>query len=220
MAGATRVLDGVYSLAQLDAIEPDAIIGELRAEAADASDVESLETSVRETVAALDAMCTRAMKVLLEHALAMEPSIAQPTRNVFASTVVAYAGRTSLLRERARDVAARGGAREPEAAAERVVEAAERVLGLRCAIIDGVLAVVAERARSLVTETDAKARDRREPEAVRKRASALRRELEAIASEPARIAMPLAERLAAWPEQIDEPDPSTEPSWADMIELD
>jgi len=217
MSSAKRLLDGVYSLSQLDALEPAAVVDALAGELTDAA---AIDTHVPVTVTALDALCARAMKQSLERDLAMDSSIGQPTRNVFASTVVSYAGRLSLLGDRARDVAARGGAGDPGAVAGSVVEAAERVLALRDAVIAAVLALVAERARSLVDETDTRARDRRLPESERKAASALRRELEAMAADPARVTRPLAQRLATWPEQIDEPDPASEPTWADMIELD
>ena len=69
-------------------------------------------------------------------------------------------------------------------------------------------------------EADARARDRKLDDAVRKKWSAWRRELEAVASDPMRVTSPIATRLASWPEQIDEPAPEAEVTFADMIEID
>ena len=74
---------------------------------------------------------------------------------------------------------------------------------------------------ALEAPADKRARDRTLDDATRKRASAVRRELEALAADPTRFASgPWATRIALHPEQIDEPDPAAEPTFADMIELD
>ncbi|MBC7975898.1 MAG: hypothetical protein H7138_13075 [Myxococcales bacterium] len=49
----------------------------------------------------------------------------------------------------------------------------------------------------------------------------MRRELEALVQDPARIASAaMTTRVAAWPVQIDEPAPEPERTFADMIEMD
>jgi hypothetical protein len=49
----------------------------------------------------------------------------------------------------------------------------------------------------------------------------VRRDLEAIAHQPEAIsAAPMATRAAAWPAQLDEPEPIPEPTLAELIELD
>ena len=49
----------------------------------------------------------------------------------------------------------------------------------------------------------------------------MRRDLEQLAGDPATIvAASFTARIAAWPEQLDEPDPGPEVTFADMIELD
>jgi hypothetical protein len=102
-----------------------------------------------------------------------------------------------------------------------VVDAARATLALREALRGEVLALIRERATAAIPDADRCARDRHLGEAQRKRWSAARRDLEVIAGDPTRIlAAPMAARLAAWPEQLDEPAPEPEVSFADMIELD
>ncbi|MEJ7599483.1 MAG: hypothetical protein WKG01_16365 [Kofleriaceae bacterium] len=102
----------------------------------------------------------------------------------------------------------------------QVVEAARQVLALREAIRDGVLELAREQARVAIPLADQHARDRMRNDAERRRWSAMRRDLEAIAADPAHLATaPLAARLAALPEQLDEPAPP-EPSLAELLELD
>jgi hypothetical protein len=57
------------------------------------------------------------MAIRIDHALAADTSLAQPSRKLFATTIIAYADRLGLLAERVRDVAARGGARDADAVA-------------------------------------------------------------------------------------------------------
>jgi hypothetical protein len=140
---------------------------------------------------------------------------------VFSATVLAYAADLGLLARRVHDTAVRGGAADPAGVAEQVVDAARWVLALRAGLRGGVLALVARRAAGAIEEADRNARDRKLDEKVRMRWSALRRDHEALAAAPERIAAaPLAARLAALPAQLDEPDPVAEPTFADMIELD
>ena len=52
-----------------------------------------------------------------------------------------------------------------------------------------------------------------EQNSARRTWSALRRELEAVAAQPERVAAAaLPARLASWPEQLDEPEPASEPT--------
>ena len=161
------------------------------------------------------------MRIRLEHALAGDASIAAPTRRVFVQTVVNYAGNLELLATRARDVADRGGSRDPDATAALVADAARTSLALRDATRQPILVLVRDLATAAVPDADARARDTQLADAERKRWSAARRDLEVLAAEPARItAAPFAQRLAAWPEQLDEPAPKPEPTLAELIELD
>jgi hypothetical protein len=95
------------------------------------------------------------------------------------------------------------------------------VLALRAAVRAGVLALIRDLAHAAAPDADRRARDRNLDEPVRRRWSAVRRDLEAVAADPARVlagAMPA--RLAALPDQLDEPDPEREVTFADMLELD
>jgi hypothetical protein len=221
---AQHVLDQAYTLARIEALEaqPGAYAEALAAELAPAAtlpELEARDAALFGALAQIDAMIVRAMKIRLEHALAAEPSIAGPTRNVFAHTIVGYAGRLSLLEERARDVAVRGRAANPGATAEAMVAAARSVLALRAAVRAGVLALIRDLANAAAPEADRRARDRSLDEPVRRRWSAARRDLEAVAADPERVlGGAMAARMGALPEQLDEPD--REITFADMIELD
>jgi len=224
--GAQHVLDQVHSLARIAALEAEPgryaeeLAGELPA-AASLAELEARDAALVGALGQIDAMIARAMRIRLDHALADDRSIAAPTRSVFAFTITGYAGRLPLLAERAREVAARGGAADPDGIADAVLDAARSVLGLRDAVRGGVLAVIRRLAEAAAPEADRRARDRNLDDAARRRWSAARRDLEAVAADPARVlagAMPA--RLAALPDQLDEPDPEREVTFADMLELD
>jgi hypothetical protein len=226
MASAQRVLDQVYSLAGVVALEgaPGAYAEALAAEvpaAATLPEIEARDAMLAGALAQIDAMLVRAMKLRLEHALADDASIGPPTRAVFAHTIVSYAGRLSLLEDRARDVAARGGAGNPGWVADAVVGAARKVLALGEAVRADVLALVRDLGQAAAPLADRHARDPALDEPTRRRWSAARRDLEAVAADPLRMASaPMAARMAALPEQLDEPAPGPELSFADFIELD
>jgi hypothetical protein len=232
MASAQHLLDQVQSPDRIDALaaEPGAyaacLAEELGAAGAVGDDVtldglDAVDAQLRRALGQIDAMIERAARIRLEHALAGDPAIGAPTRRVFASTIASYAGRIELLEARVADAAARGGAANPGDVAARAGDAVRSVLALRDAVRAGVLAVIRERAGDAAPFADRRARDRTLDESVRKRWSAARRDLEAIASQPEAIAAAaMAARLAAWPEQLDEPAQDREPTFADMIELD
>ncbi|MGE0401060.1 MAG: hypothetical protein AB7T06_30400 [Kofleriaceae bacterium] len=219
-----QALDRAHSLAQLDALDPAAVIAELEAEIPDATSLPELEARDAALAAALDAfdaIAIRAMKVRLEHALASDGSIGPPTRNVFAQTIVNYADNVALLGERARDLAMRGRAPSPDGVADAVMSAARASLALRDALRTGVLDLVRRLATASVPLADRNARDPKLDDTQRKRWSAARRDLETIAREPAAIGVaPMAKRMAAWPDQLDEAAVPPEPALADLIEID
>jgi hypothetical protein len=226
MSAAQHILDQARSLARIAELEADpaAYVERLAAELPAAATL--VELAARDAVLAaalgqIDAMIARAMRIRLDHALANDTSIGAPTRSVFASTITGYAGRLSLLEQRARDVAVRGRAADPDLVAEAVVEAARAALALRAALRDGVLALIREVAGAAVPEVDRRARDRRLDEPERRRWSAARRDLEAVAAEPERVlTAPMAARLGALPDQLDEPEIDREVAFADLLELD
>lgn len=149
MSAARRYLDQVHSLAKLDAIEPGEYARFVAGEAPAAlvvADLAAREAHLGAALDQLDAMIARAMRIRLDHALAADTAIPPPTRNVFATTIVSYADRLSLLAERVHDVAARGGSRDPGGITALVVEAARSVLDLREAMRAGVFALVRETA--------------------------------------------------------------------------
>ncbi len=214
---AQQLLDQAYSRARLEelAVEPGAYAERLAEELGPDFDA-ATDATLADALAQCDAIATRAMRVLLDGV-----ELAAPTRNVFAATVVGYAADLGLLARRVHDTAVRGGAADPAGVAEQVVDAARWVLALRAGLRGGVLALIARRAASAIEPADRSARDRKLDEPQRMRWSALRRDREALAAAPERIATaPLAARLAALPAQLDEPDPVAEPTFADMIELD
>jgi hypothetical protein len=224
--GSQHVLDQVQALSHIAALAADPAVYADRladelAGGTSQGELAARDDRLRDALARIDAMAERAMRIWLEHLLADDPSIATPTRKVFASTVVGYAGKLDVLETRARDVASRGGSIDPARTASRVVDAATSTLALRDALRRGVLALASELATAAAAVADREARDRRLDDRTRRAWSALRRELATVAAHPERIRdAPLAARLATWPEQLDDPDPASEPTFADMIELD
>ncbi len=226
MSAAQHLLDQIQSLARIDALEeaPEAYVELLARELGEAATLAALEArddGLRHALAQVDAMLERAARIRLEHTLAETTAIPAPTRKVFATTILGYAGRIELLAARARDVAARGGAAYPDDVADRVADVARGVLALREAVATGVLALVRDLAASAVPVADQRARDRALDDGARQRWSATRRELEALVQDPARIASAaMTTRVAAWPAQLDDPEPEPERTFADMIEMD
>lgn len=229
MSAAQHLLDQVQSIARLDALaaEPGAYadrlaaeLAEPEAEPADERALAHADAQLALGLARIDAMIERAARLRFDHVLADDSSLPAATRKVFATTILGYADRVELLEARVRDVAARGGARDPERVAMAVGDAARDIHALRSALRDAVLSLIRARATAAAARADQPARDRRLDDDARRRWSAVRRELEAVAADPARIALaPFAARVAEWPAQID--DASTpEPTFADMIELD
>ncbi len=224
--GARQVLDSLHSLAQLEAFaaDPGPYAHALATEvpAADSLDTfAARDALLTSALADIDAMIARAMRIRIDHDLASDTSIGAPTRKVFATTIVRYAGDLALLAERVREQATKGRAPAPDLVATAVVEAARWVLALRDRLWDDVLALVRTLAAASVEVADRHARDRSVDDRMRKRWSALRRDLEAVVTDPVRIASrPLDERLAAWPEQLDEPAAEPEPTRAELLELD
>lgn len=202
-------LDQVYSLPQLARFDPADYLAELALPSATTLEAfVARDAVVLGELAAIDAMIARVMKLRLEHV----DELAPPTRTVFATTIVQYAHQLDLLHQRVRSVA--------PAAVPAVMAAAEELLDLRAKLRTGVLELVRACAAGEVALADARARDRELAEAVRKQWSRARRDLEALAQDPSGIATPTAQRHAAYPEQLDEPETGPEPTFADMIELD
>ena len=226
MPPAQHLLDHVQSLERVDALERDpAAYAELIAAevpaAASLSELEARDAMLAAALTQIDAMIARAMRIRLDHALAGDSSIGAPTRTVFATTIIGYVDKLDLLGQRARDVAARGRAPDPDRIAELVLDAARAVLELRAAIRLGVLALVRRLATGAAPEADRQARDRTLGEPARRRWSAVRRDLETIAADPEHMLTgPMTARLAAYPDQLDEGPPEPEVTFADMLELD
>jgi hypothetical protein len=223
---ASQILDRVHSLASIEALEaePGSFATALHSELPGGITPDAIAARDAALAAALqriDQTAARVMRIRLDHVLANDTAIAAPTRKVFASTIVSYAHRISLLAERVRDVAVRAGAAHADAIAQSVIDAAEATLALRASLAIGVLELVRSCAREALPELEKLARDRTRDDAERMRHSALRRELEALVAAPDRVlAAPLADRLKTWPALLDEPPPEAEVTFADMIELD
>ncbi len=221
-----RILDQVYSLARLEAFEPPAFGEALEAELAalpaeTIADHEARDAAARAALAAIEELATRAMRLRLEYALAHEPAFGAPTRNVFAATIAQYEHDLPLLADRARSAASHGRAHDPDVTADLVVAAARAVLDVRAQLQQQVGASVQRLAAAALPDAEARARDRKRADPERTQWSAVRRDLARLAQQPTWVATaPLAQRMAALPALLDEPDPEREVSFADMIELD
>ena len=221
MSAARQILDQVHSLARIAELEadPDRYARELAAEVP--AELEPRDIELSSALGQIDATVARIMRIRLDDALANDTSIGPPTRNVFALTIVGYANDLGLLARRARDVAERGRAADPDRITELVIDAARSTLALREALRVGVLALIRELATAAIPDADRQARDRKLDDKPRMRWSAIRRDLEAIAVNPEHVrSAPMPARLAALPPQLDEPDPEREPTLAELIELD
>src|SRR5204862_7375897 len=132
-------------------------------------DLEVRDHALAVALAHVDATMARVMRIRLDHALASDPAadaaIAPPTRNVFTSTLGKYANDLPLLAQRVRDAAARGGARDPDAVAALVVEAARSTLALRQALRGPVLELVRDLAKSALPDVQRAATDRKRDDA-------------------------------------------------------
>lgn len=223
---ASQILDRVHTLASIETLasEPGAFATALADELPagnDAGAIASRDAALAAALQRIDDTIARVMRIQLDRVLAADTAIPPPTRKVFASTIISYANRLPLLAERVRDVASRARAANADAIADAVVDAAEATLALRDAVSSGVLELVQTCARSALPDVERLARDRTRDDAERMRHSALRRELDALATAPDRVrAAPLGDRLKTWPDQVDEPPAEAEVTFADMIELD
>ncbi|MEO6777498.1 MAG: hypothetical protein ABI467_31520 [Kofleriaceae bacterium] len=208
-------LDQVYSLAQLGRFEPAEYLAELAADTAlragagmTLEELAARDAGFAAELAAVDTMIARATKLRLELVGALAPA----TRNVFATTIVQYARQLDVLEQRVHSIA--------PAAVPAVMATARELLDLRAALHGGVLELVRRCSTAAIELADAHARDRELDDGMRKQWSRARRDLEALALDPATITTPTARRLAAYPEQLDEAATGPEPTFADMIELD
>jgi hypothetical protein len=223
--GAAQIIDRVHSLATAESLssEPGAFAEALSIELPaghTSAAIAARDAALAAALDRIDEMVVRVMRSQLDHVLAADTSIPPPTRKVFALTIISYANRLPLLAERVRDVAARSR-HDADAVADAVVRAAEATFALRDAVAGGVLELVVATARAALPEVEKLARDRTRDDAERTRQSALRRELEALTAAPDRVrAGPFADRLKTWPDQLDDPPPEAEVTFADMIELD
>ena len=217
------VLDRVRSIAAVDALASDACAAELAAElgaVTSLADLAARDAALVGALAAIDDFAARVMRLRLDHVLPDDSVLPAPTRKVFASTIATYTGRLSILEERVRDVAMRMRT-DADVLVDRVLAAARATLDQRDDLRAGVLGLVRSLAAATIPDADRRARDPDLDPAQRKQWSAARRDLEVLADEPARIAAaPMAARLAAWPEQLDEPAAKPEPTLAELIELD
>ena len=224
MTRAKHKLDAVQSLAAIEALDPASYAKDVIAESPAAvtiAELEARDAYLTTALQGIDDVVSRAMKIHLEHALAHDTSIGAPSRRVFAQTVASYASDLERLGDRARDLAARGGSANPAAIATTVVDAARASLDLGEELRAGVLDHVRATALAVIPDADRRARDDTTGEAIRKRWSTVRRDAEMVAEDPTRIlAAPFAKRIAAWPEQLDEPAPKPEVHPSDLIELD
>ena len=206
------MLDRIRSLAAFEAFVPADFAAEVARELPGSTTLADLAAGDAALVAALQAIDELAARMMRLHIDHIAPAMPLPTRRVFASTIVTYRDKLDVLADRVR---ATGADAAP------IVEAARATLAVRDAARDAVLAVVRERARTSITQADERARDIKLEDAQRKQWSRARRDLEAITDEPARIlAAPMATRMAAWDDQLDEPPEKPEPTLAELIELD
>src|SRR5688572_3336454 len=98
-------LDRATSLAQIDAVEIDAVIDELRESIIAPSSVSmsafiDLDAALRAAVGGVETYTTKSTRVRLDHALAHQTALGAPFMKLIAATAAAYAGDLETLRDR------------------------------------------------------------------------------------------------------------------------
>lgn len=148
MSAAQQLLDRVRSLAAIAELEADpgryAQLLEVPAEP------EPRGAAITAALQSIDELAARVMRIRLDHVLAHDTTIAEPTRRVFATTIVGYADKLDLLAERVSSVASRAG--DPAPLVTAVVDAARATLALRMALRTHVLARVPPPAEPVAEE--------------------------------------------------------------------
>lgn len=223
MRAAQQLLDAVHSLGQIESLDAEAYVGRLVEEVGGGpvtlASLEATDDALRGAFLAIDAFSTRCMRIRLDHLLAGDTSVAPPMRKVLAGTVTNYAGDLRLLRERVVSVAMRVDPRGADETADRVVETARQVLGLRGELYERVLEIGKQLATERIAPARQAARDRYAEEPVRRKWTAALRDLEQIVERPTRIIE------ARWSERVatvvgpDEPlEEPPEPTRGELIE--
>lgn len=208
----TALLDRIQTLAAIEAFDPASYEVAAFGPAATIAELEQRDAQLTQALVEIDDTMGRFMRIRLEHVADAMPA---PTRRVFASTIANYAGKLAMLEDRVRST------RVAESIVQAVLGAARSTLDVREALRGTVLAQIQQLAARAIPDADRNARDPQLDDAQRKKWSQVRRDLEVLAAQPDRIAVaPMAKRIAAWPEQLDEPAAQPEVSFADMIELD
>jgi hypothetical protein len=140
---AVQLLDEVYSLTQLEALDPARILEVLGEElAAVAPDI---DPQVRAALHAIEELAVKAMRIRLDHALHATPgghAVAKPLRSTLMHTVRAYEQDLELLRARVTEAVAHQDPRNAPAVAGAVVDAARLVLEVRATLRTGVMGFV------------------------------------------------------------------------------
>lgn len=134
---AVELLDQVYSLAQLETFDVDAVVARL-AEQISGCPVEQVDEQIRAALSAVDALTSRAMRIRLDHALVDDTAVPRQFRTYLAAQVFEFAADLDLLRARARQVVG------DDAVAAAIVAAADRVLATRAALRQGIIGLVPE----------------------------------------------------------------------------
>lgn len=218
------MLDSIHSLATLEAMTPASYTESVVAATPPAvtlAEHEARDAYLASALAKIDDALPRFMKLRLDRALADDVSLGAPTRKVFAQTIASYADNLGSLADRVRDLAARGRAPDPDGVTTAVLDAARATLADRDALRAGVLVHIAGLATTGIAQADHQARDTTLSEAQRKKWSAVRRDCEVLAQEPAKLlAAPWSTRIASWPEQLDDPPAAPDVHPSDLIELD
>ena len=147
MSNHRQLLDRVHGVAQVDALTVDGFMEAVRADVPATTTPEgyaAADETLRAVLAAVDLFAARAMSARLAEALAADTSLGAPFAKVIATTIVGYAGKLDVLRERVLSTATRVDPRGAAAIAERVIEQARLVLDQRDRLRAPVIALAQE----------------------------------------------------------------------------
>lgn len=192
-ASAQQLLDRTQRLSQLDDLDVELYADQLRAElvampATTLAELEARDDRLRATLASFDGFASKAMRIRLEYLAVDWPALTAQFRTLLATTVTSYIDQLDRLRLRVASSAARQDPARADDLAEVVVDAAARVLAVRGALGDVVLAIAVELANASLPSINDRCRDRGLPDDVRLQWTALRSDFEQLGDRPLRLA--------------------------------
>ena len=216
-SAARRLLDQVYSLRELVAVDPLHFLARLGDQPppepiVDLDELGAWLDGLRGLLDEIDRFAAKAMRIRVDHVLDPAP-VTREFRVLIGTTVLGYAEDVPLLKRRVAAAIARHDAATAHRFAEEVGAVAEAVLALREELRRRLFDFLVERAQGLQPAARRASREPTRDARDQDRWRRARWDLEQIAARPDRLARaPFARRLGEAPGAEDEPaEPPAEP---------